>query len=106
MNMTAQQLYTDTFRLNDQKMTADMDRLLLDMVAQQSAQLQARDTTMMSDTTLMIDSIGLTDTLTLAERMALDSIERELREIDSLRAMNAELVIKTVEHVPTIQVEK
>lgn len=106
MNMTAQQLYTDTFRLNDQKMTVDMDRLLLDMVAQQSAQLHARDTTMMSDTTLMIDSIGLADTLTLAERMALDSIERELREIDSLRAMNAELVIKTVEHIPTIQVEK
>ena len=91
MNVAAQQLYTDTFRLNDQKMTADMDRMLLDMVAEQSAQIHANDTI---------------DTLTLAERMALDSIEREIKEIDSLRAMNAELVIKTVEKMPTIQVEK
>ena len=90
-NLAAQQLYTDTFRLNDQKMTADMDLLLLDMVAEQSAQLHANDTI---------------DTLTIAERMALDSIEREMREIDSLRAMNAELVIKTVEQIPAIQVEK
>jgi hypothetical protein len=90
-NLAAQQLYTDTFRLNDQKMTADMDLLLLDMVAEQSAQLHANDTI---------------DTLTIAEQMALDSIEREMREIDSLRAMNAELVIKTVEKMPTIQVEK
>ncbi len=90
-NLAAQQLYTDTFRLNDQKMTADMDLLLLDMVAEQSAQLHANDTI---------------DTLTIAERMALDSIEREIREIDSLRAMNAELVIKTVEQIPAIQVEK
>lgn len=91
MNVAAQQLYTDTFRLNDQKMTADMDRMLLDMVAEQSAQIHANDTI---------------DTLTLAERMALDSIEREIKEIDSLRAMNAELVTKTVEKMPTIQVEK
>ncbi len=90
-NLAAQQLYTDTFRLNDQKMTADMDLLLLDMVAEQSAQLHANDTI---------------DTLTIAEQMALDSIEREMREIDSLRAMNAELVIKTVEQIPAIQVEK
>ena len=68
-----------------------MDLLLLDMVAEQSAQLHANDTI---------------DTLTIAEQMALDSIEREIREIDSLRAMNAELVIKTVEQMPTIQVEK
>ena len=90
-NLAAQQLYTDTFRLNDQKMTADMDLLLLDMVAEQSAQLHANDTI---------------DTLTIAEQMALDSVEREIREIDSLRAMNAELVIKTVEQIPAIQVEK
>ena len=90
-NLAAQQLYTDTFRLNDQKMTADMDLLLLDMVAEQSVQLHANDTI---------------DTLTIAEQMALDSIKREMREIDSLRAMNAELVIKTVEQIPAIQVEK
>ena len=89
--MAAQQLYADTFRLNDQKMTVNMDRLLLDMVAQQGAQLHAGDTI---------------DTLTIAERMALDSIAREVREIDSLRAMNADLVIKTVEQIPAIQVEK
>ena len=91
MNVTAQQLYTDTFRLNDQKMTATMDRLLLDMVAQQGAQLHAGDTI---------------DTLTIAQRMALDSLEREVKEMDSLRAMNADLVIKTVEQIPAIQVEK
>ena len=90
-NMAAQQLYADTFRLNDQKMTVNMDRLLLDMVAQQGAQLHAGDSI---------------DTLTIAERMALDSIAREVREIDSLRAMNADLVIKTVEQIPAIQVEK
>ena len=89
--MAAQQLYADTFRLNDQKMTVNMDRLLLDMVSQQGAQLHAGDTI---------------DTLTIAERMALDSIAREVREIDSLRAMNADLVIKTVEQIPAIQVEK
>ena len=91
MNVTAQQLYADTFRLNDQKMTATMDRMLLDMVAQQGAQLHAGDTI---------------DTLTIAQRMALDSLEREVKEMDSLRALNADLVIKTVEHIPAIQVEK
>ena len=73
-NLAAQQLYTDTFRIADQKTTADMDALLLDMVAQQSEMLHANDTV---------------DTLTLAELMRLDSIEREIREVDSLKTMNA-----------------
>ena len=84
-------LYPDTFRLSDMKSTVDMDRLLLDMVAAQSAELHKADTV---------------DTLTLAERIRLDSIARELAEIDSLRALNARLVVKTVEQIPTIQVEK
>ena len=91
MNMTAQQLYTDTFRLYEQKATVEMDALLLDMVNEQSEALHAADTI---------------DTLTLAERMRLDSIERELKEIDSLRTANEGLMLQTVSKVPTIEVEK
>ena len=91
MNVTAQQLYADTFKLQDRQTTVSMDEMLLDLVAQQSATIHAHDTI---------------DTLTLAERIALDSLEREMHEIDSLRAMNAELVMQTVEHIPTIQIEK
>lgn len=89
--LTAQQLYTDTFRLDEQKATVEMDELLLDLVNEQSEALHAADTI---------------DTLTLAERMRLDSIERELREIDSLRTANEGLVMQTIAQVPTIEVEK
>lgn len=89
--LTAQQLYTDTFRLDEQKATVEMDALLLDLVNEQSEALHAADTI---------------DTLTLAERMRLDSIERELREIDSLRNANEGLVMQTIAKVPTIEVEK
>ena len=89
--LTAQQLYTDTFRLNEQKATVEMDALLLDLVNEQSEALHAADTI---------------DTLTLAERMRLDSIERELHEIDSLRNANEGLVLQTIAQVPTIEVEK
>ena len=64
MNVTAQQLSTDTFRLNDEKAVIDADDLLLDLVNEQSESLHAADTI---------------DTLTLAERMRPDSIERELK---------------------------
>ena len=89
--LTAQQLYTDTFRLDEQKATVEMDALLLDLVNEQSEALHVADTI---------------DTLTLAERMRLDSIERELREIDSLRNANEGLVMQTIAQVPTIEVEK
>ena len=89
--LTAQQLYTDTFRLDEQKATVEMDALLLDLVNEQSEALHAADTI---------------DTLTLAERMRLDSIERELHEIDSLRNANEGLVLQTIAKVPTIEVEK
>lgn len=91
MNMTAQQLYTDTFRLDEQKATVEMDALLLDLVNEQSEALHAADTI---------------DTLTLAEKMRLDSIERDLREIDSLKNANEGLVMQTISQVPTIEVEK
>ena len=91
MNVTAQQLYTDTFRLQDQPTTADIDLVLLDMIAQQSAQIHAGDTV---------------DTLSIAEIMRMDSIERELREIDSLRTANANLVTQKLEQLPAIAVEK
>ena len=68
-----------------------MDALLLDMVAQQSETLHANDTV---------------DTLTLAELMRLDSIEREIREVDSLKTMNASLALQHLEKVPTIVIEK
>jgi hypothetical protein len=72
-------------------MTADIDLLLLDMIAEQSQQLHANDTV---------------DTLTIAEALRMDSIEREIREIDSLRALNASLIEQRVEKIPTIAIEK
>ena len=93
--MTAQndsiRLYADTFRLQDQKTTVDIDGLLLDMVAEQSVQIHANDTV---------------DTLTLAELMTLDSIQREVAEIDSLRLVNASLAVQRIEKMPTIVIEK
>lgn len=91
MNVTAQQLYPDTFKLADQQMTADMDAVLLDMVAEQSEQIHANDTV---------------DTLTLAELMRLDSIEREMHEMDSLKTVNAGLAIQYIAKTPTIPIEK
>ena len=89
--MAAQQLYTDTFRLQDVPQAVDMDVVLLDMIAEQSEQLHANDTI---------------DTLTIAERMQLDSIEREIKEIDSIRTLNADLVLQKMERIPTIEIEK
>ena len=84
-------LYPDTFKLQDQPETADIDLLLLDLVARQSAELHANDTI---------------DTMTLAERQRIDSLRREIREIDSLRSVNA-LFVKQVEaQVPAIEVER
>ena len=95
ISMTAQndsiRLYADTFRLQDQKTTVDIDGLLLDMVAEQSVQIHANDTV---------------DTLTLAELMTLDSIQREVAEIDSLRLVNASLAVQRIEKMPTIVIEK
>lgn len=84
-------LYPDTFRLADQPKAANIDGLLLDMVAKQSAELHADDTAYV---------------LTPAEQYRLDSIQREMAEVDSLRALNAELTIKKVESIPTIEIEK
>lgn len=91
MNVAAQQLYTDTFRLQDVPQAVDMDVVLLDMIAEQSQQIHANDTV---------------DTLSLAERMQLDSIEREIKEIDSIRTLNAALVFQKMERIPTIEIEK
>ena len=74
-------------------MTTDMDVLLLDMVAAQSEQLHAQDS-------------DVVDTLTLAELMRLDSIQREMHEVDSLRTANAGLALQSIEKVPTIVIEK
>lgn len=90
-NLTAQQVYPDTFKLAEQNKTADIDLLLLNMVSAQSEQLHAHDTI---------------DTLTVGEVMRLDSIAREMAEIDSLRELNAQLVLQTIAQTPHIEVEK
>ena len=68
-----------------------MDDYLLDLVQQQGALLHANDST---------------DTLSLAELMRLDSIARELHEIDSLRTANASLVLQQLDTTPHIVIEK
>ena len=65
--------------------------MLLDMVSDQSVALHANDTA---------------DTLTAEEVIRLDSIARELTEIDSMRAVNADLVLQQIEKMPTIEIEK
>lgn len=90
-NLAAQQIYPDTFKLAEQNKTADIDLLLLDMVSAQSEQLHAHDTI---------------DTLTVGEVMRLDSIAREMAEIDSLRELNAQLALQTIAQTPHIEVEK
>lgn len=84
-------LYMDTFKIAEQQTTVEMDDYLLDLVQQQSETIHANDTV---------------DTLTLAELMRLDSIQRELAEVDSLRTVNAALQVQEVEKVPTIVIEK
>lgn len=90
-NLAAQQIYPDTFKLAEQNKTADIDLLLLNMVSEQSEQLHAHDTI---------------DTLTVEEVMRLDSIAREMAEIDSLRELNAQLALQTIAQTPHIEVEK
>ena len=90
-HLAAQQVYPDTFRLAEQKATVEMDAYLLDLVHQQSVALHANDTI---------------DTLTVAEVLRLDSIRREQAEVDSLRALNASLVLKKPDSIPLIAVEK
>ena len=65
--------------------------VLLDMIAAQSERMHESDTI---------------DTLTVAEALRIDSLKRELREIDSLRTVNATLVLQTVERIPAITIEK
>ena len=90
-HLAAQQVYPDTFKLQDLHTTAEMDNVLLDMVSEQTMALHANDTT---------------DTLTAAEIMRRDSILREIAEVDSLRALNAQLTLQHADHIPTIEVEK
>ena len=66
-----------------------MDAYLLEMVNRQGEELYAGDSLM-----------------TLAELMRLDSIEQELHEIDSLRTVNASLVIQKMDTTPHIVIEK
>ena len=91
-HLAAQQLYPDTFKLQDMNQTADVDVLLLDLVAAQSTELHANDTV---------------DTLTYADIMRMDSIAREVAYWDSVRAANEALEIEQlVAEYPSIEVEK
>ena len=72
-------------------MTAEIDAILLDLVAAQSAELHANDTI---------------DTLTVAQWLRLDSIAQEMHEMDSLRTVNASLVIQALDTTPHIVIEK
>ena len=84
-------LYPDTFKLSDLPMTTDKDEWLLDMVAAQSAGIHANDTV---------------DTLTVAEIMRIDSIQREIAELDSLRQVNRQFIQAIETRVPAIEVQK
>ncbi|MBO5619844.1 MAG: DUF3078 domain-containing protein [Paludibacteraceae bacterium] len=84
-------LYADTFRIDSRQQTADMDLLLLQLVARQSDSLHRSDTI---------------DTLTLAELMRLDSIAREVAEVDSLKTANAALALQKMPKTPEIIIEK
>ena len=94
MKMTAQQLYTDTFRLADVSQTVESDAYLLDMIAESPS--AERDS--IWNAMQQIDSVEYA--------MRLDSLERELHEMDSLRAINNNLVRQTIQNIPAIQVEK
>lgn len=95
MSMTAQQVYPDTFKLQDQNMAADLDMYLLDLVGKQSAELHAGDST-----------ADITDTLSMEELLRLDSIQREMAEVDSLRTVNAVLTLQKMQGTPEIVIEK
>lgn len=84
-------LYADTFRLHDHSATLDMDAMLLDMVAQQSAELHAGDTAYI---------------LTPEELILLDSLHRESARLDSIRVVNAQFVQEVEAKIPAIEVEK
>ena len=84
-------LYPDTFKLQDLQTTVSMDDMLLDLVAAQSETLHANDTV---------------DTLTFAELQRLDSIQREIAEVDSLRTVNAALALQKLPKAPEIVIEK
>jgi hypothetical protein len=84
-------LYADTFKLQDQQTTVSMDDMLLDLVAAQSETLHANDTV---------------DTLTFAELQRLDSIQREIAEVDSLRTMNAAVALQKLPKAPEIVIER
>lgn len=90
--MDSVQLYPDTFRLADQNKTASMDGMLLDMIATQSKKMHAADSVITS--------------LIMSDSLQLDSLEQEIREIDSLRTINASLVMQKIEQMPTIEIEK
>lgn len=84
-------LYADTFRLQNQHVTADMDLLLLDLVRKQSAELHEGDTAY---------------AMTPEEKILLDSLRRETERLDSIRVVNAQFVQHVEAKIPAIEVEK
>ncbi|MBR1877963.1 MAG: DUF3078 domain-containing protein [Paludibacteraceae bacterium] len=84
-------LHPDTFRLNEQRGTADIDLLLLDLVNKQSVELHEGDSAY---------------ALTPEEQMLIDSLQREEARIDSIRVMNAQFREVVENKIPTIEIEK
>ena len=84
-------LYPDTFKLQEQPKAVDLDGLLLNMIAAQSAQLHEGDSAYV---------------FTPAEQYRLDSIQREMAEIDSLRAVYSSQILPKIETLPLIEIEK
>lgn len=84
-------LHADTFRLNEQRGTADIDLLLLDMVNKQSTELHEGDSAY---------------ALTPEEQILIDSLQREEARIDSIRVVNAQFREIVETKIPTIEIEK
>ncbi|MGM9838090.1 MAG: DUF3078 domain-containing protein [Paludibacteraceae bacterium] len=78
----------DTIRLQDLPAAADMDAILLELVAQQSRMLHDSDTVAL---------------MTVAEVLLRDSLAREQQEIDSLKRENANLH-EEVNRVPPVMI--
>lgn len=85
-------LYQDTFKLQDQQTTVDIEDYLLDLIARQNAELHEGDSAY---------------ALTPAEQMRLDSIQREMAYYDSLRAVSAQEQFHKIEvALPKIEISK
>lgn len=83
--------YADTFQLDEHQSKLDLDLLLLDLVAKQSAELHEGDTAYV---------------LTPEKKILLDSLQRESARLDSIRVVNAQFVQQVETQIPSFEIEK